>query len=88
LTDTVRAHDQMRSLCKQSKQPVPLKPDAVATPNITDEQQSWVWTGQDFSAWSGPSRKTDPAAHIDGLSRSCQAWRSPLSLVGVIGRAP
>jgi hypothetical protein len=48
-----------------------LKPDAVTTPNITDGQQSWVWTGQDFSAWSGPSRKTDPAAHNDGLSRSC-----------------
>src|SRR5437667_6938269 len=44
--------------------------------------------GQNFSAWSGPSRKTDPAAHDDGLSQSCRRWRSPLSLVGGIGRAP
>jgi len=65
-----------------------LKPDAVAAPNIPDGQRGWVWTGQNFSAWSGPSRRTDPAAHNDGLSRSCQRWRSPLSLVGGIGRTP
>jgi hypothetical protein len=29
-----------------------------------------------------------PAAHDDGLSQSCRWWRSPLSLVGGIGRAP
>jgi hypothetical protein len=28
----------MRSLCKQSKQPIPLKLDAVAAPNIADEK--------------------------------------------------
>jgi len=31
---------RMRSLCKQSKQAIPLKPDAVATPNIADGRQS------------------------------------------------
>jgi hypothetical protein len=36
----VRAPDQTRSLCKQSKQPVPLKLDAVAAPNMADGQQS------------------------------------------------
>jgi len=84
LTDTVLAPDQTRSLCKPSKQPVPSKPDAVVTPNIADSQQNWVSTGQDFSAGSGPSGKTDPATREDGLSRSCQRWRSPHSLVGGI----
>jgi hypothetical protein len=29
-------------LCKQSKQPTPMKPDAVAAPNIADSQRSSV----------------------------------------------
>jgi hypothetical protein len=37
LTDTLRT-DQMRSLCKQSKQAVSVKPHAVAAPNIADGQ--------------------------------------------------
>ena len=38
--DTVCGPDQMRSSCRQSKQAVPLKPNAVAAPNIADGQQS------------------------------------------------
>jgi len=41
-TDIVCGPDQMRSLCKQSKQPTPLKPDAVATSNIADGRQSSI----------------------------------------------
>jgi hypothetical protein len=60
-----------------------VKPHAAAVPNIGRATELSL-NGSRFFGMVRPSRKTDPEAPNDGLSRSCQRWRSPLSLAGGI----